>query len=698
MTGTTPPALGGKLLTHLKIVAKCFSGDSIVTVDEGTAEFLILSKASPSGEASLIDTVAVLDESDPDEPHYEFEWNPADSVQLRAVLDAAADPTAPVELRYEFRFERDGNKGCIGGPIYFLNNFFRPETPAPEATLNTSWETLKSRVLAGTNLTRAVDDEAQTMTFAGEDSEANAAAIAAHIADLANPHAVSFAQLGSKPTTLSGYGITDALTDAQIAAGYSPLGHTHAFGELTGKPTTLSGYGITDALTAAAIAATYQPLNGNLTSIAALTTTSYGRGLLTLANVTALRTAIDLGTAALQDLGTGSGGGADFQKIPYFDSSGNLTISSSFVGDGSALTGLSKSQVGLGSVENTALSTWVGSTNLTTLGTIGAGTWQGSVIAPAYLGSGSGITGKFLRGDGTWQAVSSGLTIGSTAITGGTSGRLLTSGAALGELTLGSGVAAWLATPSSASLAAALTDETGTGAAVFGTGPTIKDTLRIVKTGNESELAGFEVVTDPLNGGVRALYILPPANSGRIYFGKSGQALYSLNFGYVSGFESCPAIVFGSGLTVASTSNTFINRGGGGTEIGANHPTGYGLDVYQDNSFNSAVIGHRALNVHRSDGLTLFGVSTTRTSWEGINLAWDGTRYNVKPVAGSGGGTVRTAAYYTTGSVFWASGSGSPEGVVTAPVGSLYTRTDGGSSTTLYVKESGSGDTGWAAK
>jgi hypothetical protein len=43
-------------------------------------------------------------------------------------------------------------------------------------------------------------------------------------------------------------------------------------------------------------------------------------------------------------------------------------------------------------------------------------------------------------------------------------------------------------------------------------------------------------------------------------------------------------------------------------------------------------------------------------------------------------------------------GTGSPEGVVTAPVGSLYTRTDGGAGTTLYVKESGTGNTGWVAK
>jgi hypothetical protein len=44
------------------------------------------------------------------------------------------------------------------------------------------------------------------------------------------------------------------------------------------------------------------------------------------------------------------------------------------------------------------------------------------------------------------------------------------------------------------------------------------------------------------------------------------------------------------------------------------------------------------------------------------------------------------------------SGTGTPEGAVTAPVGSLFMRTDGGASTTFYVKESGSGNTGWIAK
>lgn len=44
------------------------------------------------------------------------------------------------------------------------------------------------------------------------------------------------------------------------------------------------------------------------------------------------------------------------------------------------------------------------------------------------------------------------------------------------------------------------------------------------------------------------------------------------------------------------------------------------------------------------------------------------------------------------------SGSGSPEGVVSGNVGSMYLRADGGPGTALYIKESGAGSTGWVAK
>ncbi len=46
-----------------------------------------------------------------------------------------------------------------------------------------------------------------------------------------------------------------------------------------------------------------------------------------------------------------------------------------------ASTSASRTNLGLGNVENTALSTWAGTTNITTLGTIATGTWAGTTIA-----------------------------------------------------------------------------------------------------------------------------------------------------------------------------------------------------------------------------------------------------------------------------------------------------------------------------
>lgn len=50
------------------------------------------------------------------------------------------------------------------------------------------------------------------------------------------------------------------------------------------------------------------------------------------------------------------------------------------------------------------------------------------------------------------------------------------------------------------------------------------------------------------------------------------------------------------------------------------------------------------------------------------------------------------------GATYVIRGTGTPEGAVSAGVGSLFLRTDGGAGTTLYVKESGTGNTGWVGK
>lgn len=53
---------------------------------------------------------------------------------------------------------------------------------------------------------------------------------------------------------------------------------------------------------------------------------------------------------------------------------------------------LTNADVGLGNVENTKLSTWAGTSNITKVGTIASGTWQGTAVALAYGGTGTNNT------------------------------------------------------------------------------------------------------------------------------------------------------------------------------------------------------------------------------------------------------------------------------------------------------------------
>lgn len=90
--------------------------------------------------------------------------------------------------------------------------------------------------------------------------------------------------------------------------------------------------------------------------------------------------------------------------------------------------------------------------------------------------AGTGLTGGGSSGDVTVS-----LSTPVSAANGGT-----------GLSSLGTGVATWLGTPSSSNLAAAVTDETGSGALVFGTGPTLTDAK--INLGIDAETASYTAV------------------------------------------------------------------------------------------------------------------------------------------------------------------------------------------------------------
>lgn len=59
--------------------------------------------------------------------------------------------------------------------------------------------------------------------------------------------------------------LSSYLTTSAAASAYAPLAHNQAWSTITDTPTTLAGYGISDAITAADVAAGYQPLLSALT-------------------------------------------------------------------------------------------------------------------------------------------------------------------------------------------------------------------------------------------------------------------------------------------------------------------------------------------------------------------------------------------------------------------------------------------------
>jgi hypothetical protein len=172
-----------------------------------------------------------------------------------------------------------------------------------------------------------------------------------------------------------------------------------------------------------------------------LTQTALANGF-SLAGGTASKTLTVSNTITLQatdgsTLNIGTGG--TLGTAAYTASSAYATASHDFIGGHSATLGtattagywlkalttttygwaaLSKTDVGLGNVENTALTTWTGNTSITSVGTIGTGTWNATAIADGKIAS--ALTGK------TYNALSLTAVADGFTIAGGTASRTLT--------------------------------------------------------------------------------------------------------------------------------------------------------------------------------------------------------------------------------------------------------------------------------
>jgi len=100
---------------------------------------------------------------------------------------------------------------------------------------------------------------------------------------------------------------------------------------------------------------------------------------------------------------------------------------------------------------------------------------QGTVTSVGGTGNVNGIT---LTGTVTSSGnITLGGTLSNVSLTTQVTGTLPAANGGTGITSLGSGIATWLGTPSSANLAAAVTDETGSGFLVFATSPSLTTPL-----------------------------------------------------------------------------------------------------------------------------------------------------------------------------------------------------------------------------
>jgi len=273
---------------------------------------------------------------------------------------------------------------------------------------------------------------------------------------------------------------------------------------------------------------------------------------------------------------------------------------------------------------------------------------------------------------------------------------------------LGTGVATFLATPSSANLAAALTDETGTGANVFATSPTLVTPLLGTPTSGNLTNCTFPTLNQNTNGTAAGLSVTLAVASGGTGL-TSTPANGALDIGNGSGFTRT-TLSAGTGISITNASgaitvtNTSPSSGGTVTSVtgtapvvssGGNTPAismaaattsvnGY-LTSTDWNTFNgkqAALVS--GTNIKTVNSTTLLGsgdVSVGVTSVTGT-----------APVVSSGGATpaISMAAASTSANGYltstdWNTFNGKGSGTVTSVTGTAPVVSSGGTAPAISM-------------
>ena len=213
-----------------------------------------------------------------------------------------------------------------------------------------------------------------------------------------------------------------------------------------------------------------------------------------------------------------------------------------------------------------------------------------------------------------------------------------------------------------------------------------------------------------------------------------------------SGYTSAPSVSFGGGGGSGATATAFITNGavigfrmgslgsgytsaptvalsgGGGSGaaatafVGVPVPPNRRLRVFCAVSVQWAVTGTKPAQATGS-GVAITTPANSEIEWVGLNAGWYASHYQqtdyVQPrsdgsvtltnLAGdvrihpSGSGSVRWISDGQATGCTTSVGSGTPQGVVTAPPGSDYRNLTGAAGSIFWIKQTGTGATGWIA-
>lgn len=264
---------------------------------------------------------------------------------------------------------------------------------------------------------------------------------------------------GLKSPTALGEGDAFFVSAGNVAAGQTYVCNTSGtitfgttnitFVEVAAAQVYSAGTGLTltnttFSITPVGTASTY----GSASQVPVITTNASGQvSSVTNTAIAIAGSQITSGTVAVSNGGTGQSSYVNGELLIGNSTGNTLTKATLTAGSGISITN------GSGSISIAATGGGGTVTSVSGTGTVNGITLTGTVTSSGNLTLGGTLTGVDLT----------------TQVTG----TLPVANGGTGITSLGTGVATWLGTPSSANLAAAVTDETGTGALVFANTPTL---------------------------------------------------------------------------------------------------------------------------------------------------------------------------------------------------------------------------------